>query len=266
MRSILRSAIKKLISAIAYPFVLIAVVLIIWQIGAINAGSKFILPEPIDAFKATGVILTRPAFWTAFFGSLSRTIISYCVSLVLAIGLAVLAFRFKILQNFLSPCVSVVRALPTMAVVLLLIIWFGAKTTPVIISLLVIMPTLYATILSCLESVDKDLIETCNLYKVKTRDKILRLYIPSVIKSSAMPLSSALSLNLKLMVAGEVLAMTARSIGAMMQLSSLYYATDELMALTLLTVITALLLEFVLYRVILVFTLRKKYMKRGERK
>ena len=233
--------------------------LILWQIGAVVAGSKFILPEPIDAFKATGVVLTRPSFWTAFGGTLSRTLISYLVSLVLAITLAVLAYRFKILQNLLSPLVSVVRALPTMAVVLLLVIWFGAKTAPVIISLLVVMPTLYATILSCLQGVDKDLIEMCNLYKVRTRDKILRLYIPSVVKSSAMPISSALSLNLKLMVAGEVLAVTARSLGAMMQMASLYYATDELMALTLITVITALLLEFVLHKLILLFTRRKKY-------
>ena len=251
--------VKKLISTIAYPVVLIAVVLILWQIGAIRAGSKFILPTPLDAFGATGVILTRSAFWSAFWGTLLRTLISYIVSLVLAVGIAVLAFRFKILQNFLSPFVSVVRALPTMAVVLLLVIWFGAKTAPVIISLLVVMPTLYATILSCLESVDKDLIEMCNLYKVNARDKILRLYIPSVVKSSAMSISSALSLNLKLMVAGEVLAVTARSLGAMMQMASLYYATDELMALTLITVITALVLEFALHKLILLAIRRKKY-------
>ncbi|MBR2989274.1 MAG: ABC transporter permease subunit, partial [Clostridia bacterium] len=203
--------------------------------------------------------LTRSAFWTAFGETLFRTIISYVCSLACAIVLATLSYRFKILQNFLSPFVSVVRALPTMAVVLLLVIWFGAKTAPVIVSLLVVMPTLYATILSCLESVDKDLIETCNLYKVRTRDKILRLYIPSVVKNSAMPISSALSLNLKLMVAGEVLAVTARSLGAMMQMASLYYATDELMALTLITVITALLLEFVLHKLILLTIRRKKY-------
>ena len=61
------------------------------------------------------------------------------------------------------------------------------------------------------------------------------------------------------MVAGEVLAVTARSLGAMMQMASLYYATDELMALTLITVITALVLEFALHKLILLAIRRKKY-------
>jgi len=66
---------------------------------------------------------------------------------------------------------------------------------------------------------------------------------PAASRSAA----GALSLTVKLMVAAEVLANTAGSLGAMMQTARIYFETAELMALTVATVLVSLLLEGVVY-------------------
>ena len=236
-----------------YPVAFCAVVIAVWAIAAKAGDNEFVLPSPLSALGKTGELLTQKALYVAFGNTLLRTLEAWAISLVLATALATAGKFFPPLGRFLSPLVSVVRALPTMSVVLLLVIWTSAKTAPIVVAILVVMPTTYAAIKSAIDSVDPLLLETCRVYGVPKSRVFARVYFPCVIRAVALPVSSSLSLTLKLMVAAEVLASTARSLGGMMQMSKLYYETASLMALTVMTIVVAIVLETALYRVIKLF-------------
>lgn len=236
-----------------YPIAFCAVIIAVWAIAAKAGDNEFILPSPLSTLGKTGEILTDKTVYVAFGNTLLRTLEAWAISLVVAAALAVAGKFFPPIGRFLSPLVSVVRALPTMSVVLLLVIWTNARTAPVVVAILVVMPTFYAALRAAIDSVDPLLLETCRVYGVPKRRIFAQVYLPCVIRATALPISSSLSLTLKLMVAAEVLASTARSLGGLMQMSRIYYETAELMALTVLTIVVALALETALYRIIRLF-------------
>ena len=55
---------------------------------------------------------------------------------------------------------------------------------------------------------------------------------------------AGLTLNLKLMVAAEVLSQTAYSMGYLLKTSKIYFEYPTMLALVIITVITGLIIEF----------------------
>ena len=245
----------KIILNILYPVAAVAVMLCTWWIAAAVKGNELILPTPSQTVNALGTMLVGRAFWRAFGGTLLRTVIAFAVSLAVATVLAVAARLWTPVRRFLAPVVSVLRALPTVAVVLLLVVWSSPRVAPVIVDALVIMPVLQAAILAAIDGVDPDLIEMSRVYRVPLARKLCSLYLPSIVPAVMPQIASTLSLSVKLMVASEVLAATAHSLGGQMQQMAAYWETAKLFAYTLVAVIVSLVLE---YGVLLVFRLCTK--------
>ncbi|MBR2616799.1 MAG: hypothetical protein IKC56_00995 [Clostridia bacterium] len=82
----------------------------------------------------------------------------------------------------------------------------------------------------------------------------MRFTLPLSVIYSRRSVSATLALNLKLMVAAETLAGTARSIGHSMMISSIYFETATLMALTVITVFLSLLMQWGMYRLLVLIT------------
>lgn len=241
---------KKVIENAAYIAAVVLLVWIFWAIAAKKADSEFIVPTPGSAIKTLWRVLGEAEVYRVLWRTLCRTLLAYAVSLVVALVAALLGTRFSPIAKLLSPLVSVLRTLPTMAVVLLLVIWTSRRAAVVIIALLVIMPTLYSAILSALSGVDRDILDMARVDGAKGRVLILRFYLPLALPACVLPVSTSASLTLKLIVAAEVLAGTygsAMGLGSAMQMASVYYETARLMALTVLTVVVGLALEKLLY-------------------
>lgn len=141
-----------------------------------------------------------------------------------------------------------------MAVTLVLAIWAGAKLAPVIVSVLVILPTAFVAYVEGIDGIDKDVLSMAKIDGASKLTVAFRFLLPLSALSSRKSISATLSLNLKLMVAAETLAGTANSLGQSMMISSIYFETASLMALTVLTVILSLLLQSLLYRILLLLT------------
>ena len=137
-----------------------------------------------------------------------------------------------------------------MAVVLLLVIWAGAKLAPIIVAALVIFPSLYASFYDALTGVDRELVEMCKVCGGGKKDLLFKVYIPLSAPACSLSVSANLSLSLKLTIAAEVLAATANSIGHTMQLAQIYYDTAQLLALTTATVIVAVIMEKLVYLIL----------------
>ncbi len=240
-------------SAIGYPILFTVIVIAVWAIAAKAGDNEFVLPSPLSAFKKAVALLGEKSTYVAFGNTILRALVAWLVSVAGAVVLAAASAAFRPLGKLLSPLVSVVRALPTMSVVLLLLVWTNARVAPVVVAVLVVLPTAYSAIASAISSVDGNLVEACKAYDVPRKRVLTQIYLPLVARAARLPISSSLSLTLKLTVAAEVLASTARSLGGLMQTSKLYYETAALMALTVLTVAAAMLLEAVVNRLFLLF-------------
>jgi NitT/TauT family transport system permease protein len=228
---------------ILYPVLSLAVFFAAWYIIAGIIDIEIILPSPTQCLRQLGQLAVTKEFWTAIGGTLTRAMLSFAMSMSAALALAALSAFFKPIGKLLSPLVIITRAMPTMSVILLSLIWFTAQITPMFISFLIIFPTLFTSFYSAFTNIDEDLIEMAKVYKVGRRQKLTELYLPSIFPLFFDAVRAAVSLNIKLVIAAEVLSYTRDSMGVMMQFSKAYLETASLFAWTIAAIILSYLLE-----------------------
>lgn len=236
---------KKQIKNILYPIISIVVFIGIWFIAALITGREFILPSPFSAIKSFLELIITAEFWQSIFSTLFRSLISFSISFVFAIIFAILSGTNKAIKNLLSPIITILRATPTISIILISLIWLKSTTAPMLIAFLIVFPTMYAAVYGAIITIDNDLIQMSKIYKVNNFDMIRKLYIPSVLPATFTSAKSNISLNLKIIIASEVLASTLNSIGYQMQLSKLYLQTPLLLAWTIAAVLLSFLLEII---------------------
>lgn len=225
------------------PFSAIACILLLWAVAAIAVDSVFVLPSVSATCSALWSLLKTADFYRAFFMTFLRSVIAFAVSFVLAFVFAFLSKNNGKFERFFKPIISVVRALPTIAVILILLLWTDRFVAPIIVTVLVVFPTLFVNITNALNAVDSESVEMCRLFGVKEKDILTKVKIPQIAPSLFSACGTGLALNLKLMVAAEVLASTGNSLGSMLQISEIDQKMAKMFALVSVTVITGLVIE-----------------------
>lgn len=248
---------KKIIENLLYIVVVIAVVIVVWMVAAAVIDSPLILPN----LKETGAELVRllalPEFYRAFLHTLSRATLGFAVSVAIAFFAFFISSLSERAKKLITPFVSILRTLPTMAVSLILLIWVGAKFAPSVLGLLVIAPTIYSSLVARTATVPKELIEVARLNGAKKSKVFAVVIMPTAAAALPETLSSAFSLNIKIVIAAEILMQTAKSLGMLMAQAQAYYMTATLIALVVIAVVVAVLVEIVLNGVLSV--LLKRY-------
>ena len=228
---------------IALPLVTVAVIVLLWAAAAKAVDSEYILPTVGETITALFELLKSAEFYRAFFGTLLRSLIAFAISFAAAFIVALAAYKSEKAKRLLSPLIIITRALPTIAVVLLLVVWTSSRVAPVIVTLLVVFPTLYNNLYAALCGIDKELNEMCKVFGVKNSVRLKKVVFPQVAPEFISATGAGITLNLKLMVAAEVLSQTARSMGYLLNTSKVYFEISAMLALVLVTVLTGLVIE-----------------------
>lgn len=218
-----------------------------WLIAYRAVGNPLIVPS----FKQTAVsffrYLANGAFWTAVGNSFARTLLAFVISFVLAAACAALAMLGGAFKAALKPLMVIVRTLPTMAVILIIFkITEGNRTlSPVIVTVLVLLPMIYSQFVAAAENIDGGIKEMATVYDVKKRDRLFKIYLPLVAPNILLQTGANVSLGLKVMVSAEVLVSTAKGLGGMMQENSASAQVANLAALTVAAVVLGLVIEII---------------------
>ena len=234
---------KKLLFNSIYPIAVILMVLVIWYFACWWIDVELILPTPAQAFIHIGAYLKDISFWVSLGWTYLRSIESFLIAFLIALGLAVLAYSKKEAEKFINPFMAFIRAIPTMAIILILIISIAPEGTPIVVAGIVICPTLYQSFLTSLKQIDQKLVEMTNIYHVSKKNQIFKFYIPTVLPGILENSATGFSLNIKLIIAAEAMAQTRNSIGKLMQYAKISIEIEKLFALTIIAVILSVISE-----------------------
>ena len=234
---------RKLLNLL-FPIGAVAVLVAIWAIAAAAAGDRLILPSPAETaaefFRMIGG-KTCGKFWAAFGMTLVRSLLAYVCAGAAAFVLAFLS-RNGYVRRALYPIFSVLRAVPTMAVIFLFLIWVRARWSPVWVAVTVLLPTMYAAFNQAFDAFDAGLEEMSRVYRVPLRVRLKKMYVPLLLPPLIDSLSF-LSLSIKLVVAAEALAMTATSLGALLYNANITFETARLLAVSLAAVLAGFVID-----------------------
>ncbi|MGN0795604.1 MAG: ABC transporter permease [Christensenellales bacterium] len=243
VRFIKKPIVKNIFTAVFYPLCSISLIFIIWAIAASAIGKPLLLPAPGEVLKVYFSMLGEKEIWIYGGWTLLRTLECFIISAVIAFILSILAAFAKPVHKIFSPIITILRAAPTLAVILLILIWVDYAYAPVIIGFLIAFPILYSAFYSAITGVDENLLKMGKSFKLSKKDVIRFIYIPSISKPCLDSMKSTVSLTAKVVIATEIMALTKKSIGLLMRTANLSFDTANLLALTIFAVVLSFILE-----------------------
>ncbi len=216
----------------------------VWKAISVILNKEILVPSPETTLSSLIHLLGQQYFWTAAGHTLLRTFTGFAIALVSALVMGILAGFFKPLYYFFKPFNVIVKAMPTMSIILLALIWLNSEKAPLLVGFLIIFPILYGNVLEGIHNIDGQLIEMAAFYKVRKRRIITELYLPSISSYLFAASTAALGLNLKVMISAEVLSQPVFAIGRQLQMEKIYLNTANVFAWTTVVIVLVALFDY----------------------
>ena len=169
------------------PWAVPLALILFWQIAAqVGWLSSRILPEPLAVAKAFWSLSISGEIWLHAKTSLWRAISGFAVGGGLGLLLGLLTGSFRLAETLLDTTLQMIRNIPALALIPLVILWFGIDETAklFLVSVGVFFPV-YLNTFHGIRSVDKGLIEMTRSYGLSGwalyRDVILPGALPSIL-------------------------------------------------------------------------------------
>ena len=215
----------------------------IWQAASMLVGKPVLFASPLDTVKALLELIPTGDYWASVLGSLLRIAEGFFLALILGLLTGILAFRFRLVRDLVSPLLTLMKSVPVASFIILVLVWFGAKRLAVIVALLIVFPQIYFAALGGLMSTDPGLLEVAKVFRVPAARTAWRIYRPALMPYLTGACASALGMSWKAGIAAEVIGTPEHSIGEQLYLSKVYMATAELFAWTLTVIVLSAIFE-----------------------
>ncbi len=236
--SILKNRIYSIISRI--------LIILIWIFLSRFIDNEIIFPKIESTIISLVDIVKGPNFFNIIWYSLLRSIVGFIISLFLAILLGIISSISKTIYHLMMPITNFLTSVPTVAIIILALIWLNNEIVPIFVGFIMIFPILYETVLKGIQNVDEKIIVMADTYRVDRFTIIGDVYIPNVLFNLHNIISSALGINLKMVIAGEVLSQPKYAIGSSLQLQKMYLNTSGVFAWIIIILIIGKVLEYIL--------------------
>lgn len=248
MPSIMASS--KLLKKLLWALLPLAFWIGVWQLAAClvdlsveGRGNELLLPYPVSVLKSLLRLGITASFWKAVAASLGRILAGMVLGVLAGIALAVLTSASAWCDRLLSPGIRVVRATPVASFILLVLLWTGRNTVPVVISALMVLPVVWENFSRGIRATDRQLLEMAKAYRFSAVKTIGLIYLPSLRPYFSAALTNAMGLAWKSGAAAEVLCLPKEAIGTQIYNAKLYLEIPDLFAWTVVVVGLSLILE-----------------------
>lgn len=229
--------------------------LVIWELAARITGNDIILVGPAETLGLFLSLLSQGYFWSAVLHSLIKIFTGFLLSSAAALLLGTASFFLDWLRSFLSPVVTLMKAIPVASFVILALIWLGgSRDLSLLVSFVVVFPMIWTSVLSGLEAADTKLLELSQVFEMGMLQKLRYIYIPSLLPYLLSSLSSAIGMAWKSGVAAELIGQPRNSIGFYLYQSKIFLDTPGVFAWTLAIILLSWISERLIKAVIRLWT------------
>ncbi|GHU99367.1 hypothetical protein FACS1894211_04660 [Clostridia bacterium] len=189
----------------------------IWAIVSVTRLNDYgVVPTPWRTLVLLWSELGTGGFYKAVGGTLWRSLYSFLIAFAAAAVFAVLAHLWKPAADLVSPFATACRAMPTIAVILILLLVVGGAALPAAVAFLVVFPLCYENVRSALDGVDRKLLQMADAFGVSKGGQIWNIYLPGAASAVFSSVIASFGLNIKVVIAAEILGLPTVSIGYML--------------------------------------------------
>lgn len=226
------------------------IILILWQILAITINNDVIIPMPLNVLSQTISLFTDNDFYFALGFTLLRVIKGCGLSLLVALMIAHLGYRFPSVKHYFDPIFLITKTIPNISYIIICLIWFGPNSSVTIVCFLILFPMLYSNITKHLNQFDLEYGDILKIYYEKFVILLYKNLIPYLCPFILTDLKTTLSLGFKVCVMAEILGQVRYGIGKQLYLAKMNLDMTNLFAYTLIIIIVCLIIDIVFDRLL----------------
>jgi len=233
---------------IQYTSLSIFTIFLLWTISYVVISNPLLLPSPLQVVNAFFGLFIHAKSLTVMFATTIRLIFALLCAFVIGFILGIIAAFSKGFHFFIKPMITIFRTVPVISIVVILLILFGFNSTPYIITSLMIVPIIFQSVYDGLTSIEPEMIDVYRLEDNHFFTGLRFCYLPFISKNIKTSLLQSGGLGIKVLVMAEFLSQTKNSIGNALYLAKVNLAYDEVFAWTILLILLAILIEFLIER------------------
>ncbi len=206
MMNFLRGVLQRLL-----PWLVPVALLVIWQISASRGWlSSRVLPAPLDVATAAWTLTESGALWLHVKVSAARAFSGLAIGGGLGLLLGLLTGSVPLFETLLDSTVQMVRNIPALAMIPLVILWFGIDETAklFLIAVSVFFP-IYLNTFHGIRNVDPGLIEMGRTYGLSRWQLYRQVILPGALSSILVGLRFSLGLMWVILIVAETISAQA---------------------------------------------------------
>ncbi len=210
--------------------VAIAFIVALWKTASLGIGLSIILPSPEQVVTAIAGIASTRRFAVAVGATALRGLSAFFISMLLGLASGLASGASRRIEGFMAPGLTVIRATPVLAVILIALIWFPSGVVPVFSAVVMAFPVVAADVAAGVRSADQRLIDMARSFGLSRRQALARVRLPSAMPHVVSAARNAVGLCWKVVIAGEVLSQPVNAVGTGMQGARINLETAEVFA------------------------------------
>ncbi|WP_082448329.1 aliphatic sulfonate ABC transporter permease SsuC [Xylophilus sp. Leaf220] len=190
------------------PWLVPVALVALWQISSsLGWLSTRVLPAPLDVVKAAWTLTASGELWTHVKVSAGRALAGLAVGGGLGLALGLLTGSVKFFETLLDSTIQMVRNIPALALIPLVILWFGIDETAklFLIAVSVFFP-IYLNTFHGIRNVDPQLIEMGRTYGLTRWQLYREVILPGAMSSILVGLRFSLGLMWVILIVAETIS------------------------------------------------------------
>lgn len=182
-----------------------------WQlITELQLVNSVFLPTPVQVLKALGTLFTGGEIWSNLAVSGEEFAIGLGISIILGAVLGILTGWYKVLEELLKPIIIGLNSMPQVAVIPVLILFFGIGMTPKIVVVILSCTTvMLMNTAAGVENVDERLMRLSRSFGASDLQAIRTVVIPHLVPFFMTGLRISIGRAMIGVVVGEIFASKA---------------------------------------------------------
>jgi len=193
------------------PWLLPVALLVLWQVFSAQGWlSTRVLPAPLEVVKAAWTLTLSGELWTHVQISAWRALTGLAIGGGLGLALGLLTGSFRWADTLLDSTIQMVRNIPALALIPLVILWFGIDESAklFLIAVSVFFP-IYLNTSHGIRNVDPGLIEMARTYGLNRWQLYREVILPGALSSILVGLRFSLGLMWVILIVAETISAQA---------------------------------------------------------
>jgi len=190
------------------PWVVPVGIIVLWQVASsLGWLATRVLPAPLEVAQAAWTLTASGELWTHVRISAGRALAGLAVGGGLGLALGLLTGSLRWAETLLDSTIQMVRNIPALALIPLVILWFGIDETAklFLIAVSVFFP-IYLNTFHGIRNVDPGLVEMGRTYGLSRWQLYRQIILPGALSSVLVGLRFALGLTWVMLIVAETIS------------------------------------------------------------